>query len=52
MNEYGIEAMKQEQRRLEDVAMRQNIRRLQREGDRINKELTEAQLRYKNRVMK
>jgi len=37
---------------IEDVAMRQNIRRLQRESQRVNAELREAQLRYKNWVMK
>jgi len=52
MNKYGIEAAKQEQRRLEEVAMRDNIRRLQRESDRINAELVRAQLKYKNWVMK
>ncbi len=52
MNKYGVEADKQEQRRLDDVVERGNIRRLQRKVDEAEAELRDAQLRYQNRVMK
>lgn len=51
MNEYGIKAVKQEQRRLNDVAERDNIRRLQRKVDEAEAELRNAQLKRQNRVM-
>lgn len=51
MDEYGINAIKREQKRLNEVAERDNIRRLQKKVDDANAELREAQLKRQNRVM-
>jgi hypothetical protein len=42
----------QEQKRINDDAERDNIRRLQRKVDEAEAELREAQLKRQNRVMK
>ena len=50
-NEYTIEAVREEQERLRQVAETQNIRRLQAKVNDARMELEEAQLKRENRIM-
>lgn len=51
MNKYGIDAIKKEQKRLNGVAERDNIKRLQKAVTDAQTELRDAQLKRQNRVM-